>query len=485
MRGAVLPVALVAFLTGCATSGSAFRCEAKGGPAWRAVYSDHVVVVTDLDSDDAHALARDLDQVRAGVTVSLFQHKHDPPVRVTAIAFRSTAAYEAVAPKGYAAYYVRGAADPRIVLPGKLSMEQRRVLAHEMAHHVTAYVLLRQPRWLSEGLATWAETVGTTSGGIRMTTGKLPPGRRPLTRPQRLAARQLLAWDGSVPADGLAPYYDAAWLLVHYLLAQYPDALGAYEARLAGAEDPDEAFRAVFPQWDPAVPGATERLDAELDAWARNGRFDPRPVVVDSNPVLSEKPMEPAEVHAIRFLLRDANDPAVWQDPALRAELDEALVEDPYHPILLQLLARRDGVDPVPLARRSVQGRPSDPRAWSFLAENLPREDLAGREEALRRAVELAPGNPNALAALASVLVEAGRSGEALPIARQAVQRSPFSPDVLDTYATVAGDLGNCSQAVLASRRAMDVFPDDGKPEVRARLAEHLAGHLARCRPTP
>jgi hypothetical protein len=34
---------------------------------------------------------------------------------------------------------------------------------------------------------------------------------------------------------------------------------------------------------------------------------------------------------------------------------------------------------------------------------------------------------------------------------------------------------------VLASRRALDVFPEDGKPEQRARYAQHLAAHLARC----
>jgi tetratricopeptide (TPR) repeat protein len=402
-------------------------------------------------------------------------------VRATVIAFRSTADYEAFAPPGSAAYYSRGAADPKIVMPGKLGMEQRRVLAHEMAHHVSAYVLLRQPRWFSEGLATWAETVGTTAVGIRMVTGPVPPGRRIQTRPQRITVKKLLAWDGSPPPEGLAPYYDAAWLLVHYLVNQYPESLQAYEARLAGAEDPDEAFRAAFPQWDPAIPGRTEILDAELDDWARNGRLDPRPVRVESNPQLTEQPVKPAEVHAIRLLLWSGGTSREGDEAARRAELDEALAEDPYHPVLLRMLARQDGKDPLPLARASVKGRPGDPRAWSFLAENLPADAIAERETALRRAAELAPSNPLALSALAALLLEAGRSGEALPYARQAVQLGPFSPEVLDTYASVAGDLGNCSQAVLAARRALDVFPDEGDPALRARLEGHLAAHLARC----
>src|SRR5512137_2817542 len=165
---AVLPVALAAVvLAGCATARPTFRCEAHGGRPWHAVTTDSFALVTDLDLDDARDLARELDLIQTGVASSLFQRRHDPPVRATVIAFRSTADYEAFAPPGSAAYYARGAADPKIVMPGKLGIEQRRVLAHEMAHHVSSYVLLREPRWFSEGLATWAETVGTTASGIR------------------------------------------------------------------------------------------------------------------------------------------------------------------------------------------------------------------------------------------------------------------------------------------------------------------------------
>jgi hypothetical protein len=260
-------------------------------------------VVTDLDSEDARELSRELDRVRTGVASSLFRNRHDPPVRPTVIAFRSTADFESFAPAGAAAYYASGASDPKIVMPGRFGMEQRRVLAHEMAHHVASYVLLRSPRWLSEGLATWAETIGVTATGGQMVTEALPPGRRPVTRPQRIPAARLLAWDGGVPAGELGAYYDAAWLLVHFLMSQEPDRLGAFEGRLAGAEDPDEAFRTTFPEWDPRVPGALDLLDTQLDVWASNGRFQGRPVSVDPAPVFAERPVAPAEVHAIRLLL--------------------------------------------------------------------------------------------------------------------------------------------------------------------------------------
>jgi Flp pilus assembly protein TadD len=149
--------------------------------------------------------------------------------------------------------------------------------------------------------------------------------------------------------------------------------------------------------------------------------------------------------------------------------------------VLERALAREEKRDPLPLARVAVSTHPADHRAWSFLAESLPKGDVAEREAALRRGAELAPENPLALAALAAMLVEAGRSGEALPLARKAVQLSPFSSRVLDTYGAVSADLGHCGQAVLATRRALDVYPDDGSAEGRAALVARLAAHEARC----
>jgi tetratricopeptide (TPR) repeat protein len=482
MRRLALAVAVPALLAGCATTRPGFTCEARGGRPWHAVYSSHFVVATDLDVDDARELSVELDRIRAGVAVSLFPNRHEPPVRATVVAFRSTADFESFAAPGVAAYYASAASDPKIVMPGKLSIDQRRVLAHELAHHVESYVLLRQPRWLSEGLATWAETIGSTAGGGRMQVGGFPPGRRPQLRPQRIAAVRLLAWDGALPPEGLAPYYDAAWLLVHFLLAEHPEELRDLETRLASAEDPDAAFRAAFPQWDPARPGALDLLDADLDGWARRGRFEGRPVhVTVAAAPAAVMPLPPAEVHAIRLLLWPGGASREGDDARRRAELAEALSEDPGHPVLLRELARTEGRDPLPLARRAVEAHPEDPRSWTFLADALPAASVPEREEALRRAVDLAPENPLALSALATLLVAAGRSGEALPLARRAVVLSPFSWPVLDAYAEVSADLGNCQQALLAARRALDVYPERGSAEGRASLVARLAAFEARC----
>jgi tetratricopeptide (TPR) repeat protein len=479
----VRPVALAALaaaLAGCATGAPAFRCPARGGPEWRVFYAEHFVVATDLDEADAGALVAELELMRTAVASSMFTERHEPPVRAQVVAFRDRRTFEELAPAGAAAYYALGRSEPKIVLPGTLGAEQRRVLAHEMAHHVAAYVLLRQPRWLSEGLATWAETLGAAGGGRRMVLGGVPQGHRPLSRPRRVPAAQLLAWEADVPPGRLGDFYDAAWLLVHYLSSQYPQALRDLERRLNGAEDPEVAFREAFPQWDPRRPGALDALDRELDDWARLGRFEPRPVKAEATVRVSERPLPPAEVHAIRLLLwggRSERDEEAW-----RREVEEALAEDPAHPVVLRVLAAHDGRDPLPLARAAVAAHPMDARAWTFLGHSLPLRSPE-RVPALQRAAELAPDDAAVLEALSRALLEEGRTGEALPPARRAVQLAPFSASALDAYAAVAADLGQCAQAMLAARRALDVLTTDVGPQDRGTLERRLAGYRERCAP--
>ena len=477
------PAALLvaAALAGCATSRPAFRCEARGGPPWRVLYADHFVVVTDLDDADARALAEELEVLREAVATSLFQERHEPPVRASVVAFADRATFQSFAPAAAVGYYAYGESDPKIVLPGTLGWEQRRVLAHEIAHHVASYVLLRQPRWLSEGLATWAETLGAAEGGAGMVVGSVPRGRRLETRPRRLPAGDLLAWGDEVPPDRLGAYYDAAWLLVHYLWSQHPASLREYERRLNGAEDPVQAFREVFPQWDPLRHGALDALDGELDQWARLGRFDARPVRADGVVRFAERPLPPAEVHALRLLLWPGGAVREGDEAAWRAEAGEALAEDPAHPVVLRLLAEREGRDPLPLARASTAAHPADARAWTFLADALLPDAVGEREAALRRAAELAPDGASTQAALARELLSQGRSGEAMPSARRAVQLAPFSSAILDVYGAVAADLGQCSQAILAARRALDVLPEPAPPPERERLRQRLATYEARC----
>src|SRR5512133_466955 len=114
-------VLLALLAAGCATPGLAFRCPARGGPAWHELSSEHFVLRTDLPRDEGAALVGRLERIRAAVAAALFDQAPAVPGRVEVIAFRSADQYRSFAPDGATGYYLRYAGGPpRIVLSGEV-----------------------------------------------------------------------------------------------------------------------------------------------------------------------------------------------------------------------------------------------------------------------------------------------------------------------------------------------------------------------------
>ena len=107
------------------------------------------------------------------------------------------------------------------------------MLRHELAHYLAFHVLVRQPRWLAEGLATYLQTVvvGTYQGKPAAAVG-LPPRTVPLDL--------LGAEPASVGKLLRGEDLDYLWsgLLVHWLVNQRSDEFADYQQRLARAEEP-------------------------------------------------------------------------------------------------------------------------------------------------------------------------------------------------------------------------------------------------------
>jgi tetratricopeptide (TPR) repeat protein len=481
---AALALSLLA-LAGCAT-GAAFLCPARGGPAWRDVASLHFVVRTDLDVGDATRLVARMERLRTAVLSALFDEAPQARSGVEVVAFRSEAEYRSFAPPGVDAYYLRSAGGPpRIVLAGQLDRRQRAMLAHELTHHYLSSIFVRQPRWFSEGLATLMEPVGDQGDGPLVTVGQAPASRMARLRNpvNRVTTRELLQWEGGpTPAHPALDYYGASWLLVHYLAYRTPGGFADLQRRLVKGESPEASWRGAFPQWDPARPRALEGLDQALETYLNaeaQTRYRQVRETWDGQPEVRLIPTP--EVHAIRL--------ALWnQGPdkgvaALRAEVGEALSEDPDHPLALQLQASLTGEPPLPLARRAVASHPDDPRAWTFLAGALKGE--AHDEERLvayRTAAGLAEGNAAALHNLAVELLVQGRSGEGLPVAKEAVRLAPWSPPLLDGYAAVLADLGLCTQAIDVQSRALEVLSERSPEAARQALRDRLQQILIQCR---
>jgi tetratricopeptide (TPR) repeat protein len=171
----------------------------------------------------------------------------------------------------------------------------------------------------------------------------------------------------------------------------------------------------------------------------------------------------------------------------LRSEIEEALAEDPTHPVALSMRAELCGTSPVEQLRTSVAERPWDWRAWLLLAASL--DGPASRSEriaAFRTAVALNPDSARAHSGLAWALVSDGRNEEALPYARRAMDLSPSDPNVLDALAFVQSSLGRCTEALQLQRRVVAVVGEDEVQQVLSRLHlyEEDCGDLAAVRAT-
>lgn len=497
-RAALL--AAVLSIAGPALAGEpdTFRCEARGGPAWREYRTAHFDVATDMGAARAEALVGNLEYLHALVVQAVVGDGVEIPGRVRVIAFASPREFAlrtgSSDVKGF--FGVGRFHTPIISLVGEGFHANEQTVAHELAHHVSRYLFARQPRWFSEGLAQFVQTVGRVRGetaaplGSHVVRGDRDGGGRwaggaPAELVEFLHVERgsmpldLLAWVGRPGKGEGARYYAWSWLLYHWLWNTRPKEFSAFTARLSEAEDPASAWRAAFPDLDPTRPGALDELERKLDLYRRNGRFMRYAVKATPDTRFTVAPLPPAEVHVLLSEVRRRP----LTDEQFRAEMEEALREQPHHPLAIAAtvadLARR-----AEALRAAAAARPDDWRAWLLLGQALDREkEAAEKEAALRKAVALNAGGATARNELAWLLVHTGRAKEALPHANAALDLAPWSAAIVDTLAVTALELGKCREALVLAQRALALVPDEAN-EQRARLVETLARIEARC-PAP
>lgn len=495
--------ALAALLAAApAPSAPGARCSIPHAEAWREYRSAHVVLATDVPRERAALLVAELEKLHALVLAALFGEGVDVPGRVHVVAFSDPRRFEELAPPHADGYVTTGGlGDVAIVFPYQGWGPVPEVLAHELAHRISRHHFPRQPRWFSEGLAMFVQTVArvhdgehTAPLGSHLVRGVRGGAGRyaGLASPELLlgvrasldvSAKELLEWRGAIDDADPGRFHAKSWLLYHWLWNQRSSQFTAFQERLASGEAPGAAWRAAFPEWDPARPESLEGLDRALAAYWKAGRYAPYPVDVSQvDAAFTDAPLGRADLH---MLLLDVRARARW--PLERAErralvgreVEEALSEDPTHPVATWRRATERAEPPAPALRAVTAARPGDSRGWLLLASALDASaDAAEKEAALRRAVALDAGSARANNELAWLLVSTNRAREARPFADRALDLAPWNPTIVDTLAAVAAGIGQCKAAVALQRRAADHYPPDGEAgrDVRARLARYEAG---------
>ncbi len=468
---------------------ASFRCPARGGAAWREYRTKHFIVDTDGGAQQAQAFLRQLEHMYGLVLQALVGEQLELPGRVRVLALADQTDFTEIAgQRNVDGYYTTNTlfGEPTILLPLRILQDNPEGVAHEIAHHVSYFLFPVQPHWLREGLAEWVQTVAAlpaekamahigshiVHGAVAMSGGMA--GSIPVnlvswlnfdSRP--MPAVELLAWDGRDRDTAGARGHLWSWVLYHWLWNERSKAFADYQKRLADSADPQAAWRAAFPEFDPASKEAMAKLDDELDRYRRRGRFAFFKVEAESDTRFTESDVSSTDLHLMHFMVRDWPREASQREELQRAVLDEALAEDPGNPVALYVHMRWAKQVDVSALRAAVNARPRDWRGWLELGR------AAEEEIALRKAVELNPDNANAQNDLAWALVKAGRAHDALPIANRALDLAPWDPIIVDTLAEVAARLGKCREALQLEERAVATSPDLRKRQ--AAIAQRCA----------
>ncbi|WP_163994873.1 DUF1570 domain-containing protein [Pyxidicoccus caerfyrddinensis] len=502
--GALLGVLVVSNVA-CVAGPRFTRCPGEGGREWMELDSERYTLHTDLPADEARKAMGYLERTHVAILAAAWPAAlRKEMVKVSVIVLADSSEFEGLFPRRLEAFFLKDDNEPVIVLHGSPDTWQRRftglsdisssALKHELAHHLSTYVLIRQPRWLAEGLAQFLETLHLSEDGKTAVLGTphleatsqmkllLDASERGLLRDDWTMS-DVLAWDSSSESDTdlvMAGRYSGSWLLVHWLYNTRSEAFADYQAQLAQGDDPDSSLRATLPDL------YARSLDSVLLEYLKRGSY--QELTVQVPPVSSsfaERPLEDAEVHATRSKLAamaagmaEQQTRAQTREKLAKAELTEAIRLEPQGVLALRTKAaiapehERAGI-----ARAAVAAHPDESAAWLLLATSLPRDAASRneREEALRKALALAPRHVSAANRLAWMLVTEGRFAEALPIAKRAVSLAPWSPHVLDTYAMASAGVGACAEAILAERRAIDLLQEHRQPELEKVLRSRLA----------
>lgn len=473
----LLPVACVV-LAGCATPGAVGGARPGGEAPWHLATTERFEVWTDAGPEAAGQGAAELERLQALLDLAFPEVERGTSGQLRVVLLASHTAVEELAGPHIAGFYTRRTAQPTVVIGARQALRDPSLLAHELTHHLVERWLVRAPRWLDEGLAEHLGTIGDP----RVDAGTMGQAPRWAAdwRPEPGFVRRLLDWDGRISPEAPRRELDAAWALVHFLATTEPRRFADFLRALVAGTPAEQAFAVAFPEWRPDDLMGPYRLELRVRAALATGRrrlwvFPPpsrrAELVVRAAPL--------AEVHLLRLEL-----PRRQRLPleAVRAEVEAALRADPHHPEALRWKAQLQGGPPLSLADRATEAHPDDWRSWRFLAAALPAG--AGsweREAALQLAVELAPGRPEPLLALARFLAEDGRPGEAEPLARRAAEAAPWDTAAVTGYAALASIQGACPVSSVAAARAVALRADPALDPERRAMAHRLHALDLRC----
>jgi hypothetical protein len=442
---------------------------------WLQLVTDHFVVLSDAQPDLVHERVEWLEQTRAALLQLAWPGLKLPPARISVVLFAKTQEMFKFTPVGFIGTNVPNAVpDPLLVMSYEQKGRQIEIVAHELAHSFSRWTLPIQPRWFAEGLAQYLETIRYRPGDGEASMGMPSEDTlRSLPRSRWMGSKELFATE-RYPDDEreLHRFYNAAWLLVHYLIDVYPGQFNDYQDRLGHMEPAALA-------WTRSFPGLSfEKLDDELTAYLRRHVFKIATARFKVPEIKSKtRPLAEAEVHGLFASLHAA----MGNKADAEAEVKQALRLDPteLHALALTGPHFKSASERVAFANEVTRAHPDSAVAWAIAADANPAcsED---RRMALQKAFGIDPWVPGVLHRLAQEQLDAGTPAGAWKYTRFAIRLGGATPSLLAAHIRALAARGSCDEAQALATYGVPGMHDSSSEYLHKTWAEAQAS----CRPT-
>jgi uncharacterized protein DUF1570 len=343
-----------------------------GGPRWTELTSEHFTVWTDGDPARALDLIRQFERFHHVASVVAYPTAPSSG-RALAIVVRNDEELSVVNNGGEARAFASSAGwplwQPVVVL--SLTASEQRTVVHELVHLVSYAVIHHQPRWLSEGMATYFESMQLDPGLSTVTVGAAP--LRYGSRGRMVPVSELFDWNQNNLNAEEVPLYQTAWALFSFLINEHRAELAHYLWLIdrTGGLAKDTWRQQQRHTWNEAFPSLpVEQVDSKLEDWIAHGRhlelqFQ---VAFKAAPITARRLGE-ADTYAVRALVLGGPTPA--QRERAREEIEHALVAEPTNALAWVLNTRVGGRIGTQVAQSITAAHPEDWRAWWLATTSL------------------------------------------------------------------------------------------------------------------
>lgn len=452
------------------------KLPSQGGPPWTEYTSEHFRLVTDLYPEDARDTLKELEERRTGLLNAAWHGADFKTRRTRVVMFRNSNELQEFMFRSILGLWTVDATGDKVMImsregqdaPGYFALEDvkgttkgMRVLTHELTHDLGSSYFAHQPRWLSEGMARFLETLQVDDKQGKVIIGT--PDMYGVTEVRSLP--KLFEYE----ERGYGPDYEEAASLVFYLANHEGKAFNEYQRALSRGDEGGKAWASAFPAYatTDGLYALTHKVNDAVKELHYTRKFKTASAaLVRYEGAIDERSIREPEIRALRAELF-LTAPNIGNEETIRGkaaeEVKAALAQDPGEVLarVVQIELLDDLQAKLEVAKAGQAARPQDFRAWLLVDQALEntKEEMPLHVRTLETAVALAPDSPWALQRLARVYANSGRAGPAVGLARKSLSMFPDSAQGLDTYALVMFANADCKAAVELQSLAIERLP--------------------------